>query len=65
MNPPVVADLETWQGAEAAINAALDAHGRLDLLINVVGGAIRMQPFERFAPEDIEAEIRRSLFPTL
>ena len=62
---PVIADLETWEGAEAAIGAALDAHGRLDILINNVGGAIRMQPFERFAPEEIEAEIRRSLFPTL
>jgi dihydroxycyclohexadiene carboxylate dehydrogenase len=62
---PVTADLETWAGAEAAINAALDAHGRLDILINVVGGAIRMQPYDRFTPEEIEAEIRRSLFPTL
>jgi dihydroxycyclohexadiene carboxylate dehydrogenase len=62
---PVVADLETWAGAEAAVAAALDAYGRLDVLINVVGGAIRMQPFERFAPEEIEAEIRRSLMPTL
>jgi NAD(P)-dependent dehydrogenase (short-subunit alcohol dehydrogenase family) len=62
---PVVADLETWAGAEAAVGAALHTHGRLDILINNVGGAIRMQPFERFTPEEIEAEIRRSLFPTL
>ena len=62
---PVTADLETWAGAEAAVNAALDAHGRIDILINVVGGAIRMQPYDRFTPEEIEAEIRRSLFPTL
>jgi dihydroxycyclohexadiene carboxylate dehydrogenase len=62
---PVIADLETWEGAEKAVGAALDAHGRLDILINVVGGAIRMQPYDRFTPEEIEAEIRRSLFPTL
>lgn len=61
----VEADLETWDGAEAAIAAALDAHGRLDILINTVGGAIRMKPFERFTPGEIEAEIRRSLMPTL
>jgi dihydroxycyclohexadiene carboxylate dehydrogenase len=61
----VEADLETWQGAEAAVAAALDAHGRLDILINNVGGAIWMKPFQKFAPAEIEAEIRRSLFPTL
>jgi NAD(P)-dependent dehydrogenase (short-subunit alcohol dehydrogenase family) len=61
----VEADLETWAGAEAAVQAALDAHGRLDILINNVGGAIWMKPFDRFGPEEIEAEIRRSLFPTL
>ena len=62
---PVIADLEVREGAQTAIGSALDAHGRLDILINNVGGAIRMQPFERFTPDEIEAEIRRSLFPTL
>ncbi|HEU0221349.1 MAG TPA: 1,6-dihydroxycyclohexa-2,4-diene-1-carboxylate dehydrogenase [Paracoccaceae bacterium] len=62
---PVVADLEAWAGAEAAIAAALETHGRLDILINNVGGAIWMKPFDRFSPQEIEAEIRRSLFPTL
>jgi benzoate/toluate 1,2-dioxygenase reductase component len=61
----VEADLETWEGAEAAVQAALDAHGRLDILINNVGGAIWMKPFDRFEPAEIEAEIRRSLLPTL
>lgn len=61
----VTADLESWAGAEAAVKAALDAHGRLDVLVNNVGGAIRMKPFDRFTPEEIEAEIRRSLYPTL
>jgi NAD(P)-dependent dehydrogenase (short-subunit alcohol dehydrogenase family) len=61
----VEADLETWDGAEAAVQAALGAHGRLDILINNVGGAIWMKPFDRFKPKEIDAEIRRSLFPTL
>jgi NAD(P)-dependent dehydrogenase (short-subunit alcohol dehydrogenase family) len=61
----VEVDLETWAGAETAVQAALEAHGRLDVLINNVGGAIWMKPFDRFAPQEIEAEIRRSLFPTL
>lgn len=59
------ADLETWEGAQQAVKATLERFGRVDVLINNVGGAIRMRPFEAFEPEQIEAEIRRSLLPTL
>lgn len=59
------ADLETFEGAEQAVSAALDRFGRVDILINNVGGAIRMRPYEAFEPAQIEAEIRRSLLPTL
>ncbi len=58
-------DLETSQGAQDAIAAAQARFGRVDILVNNVGGAIRMRPFAEFSPEQIEAEIRRSLFPTL
>jgi dihydroxycyclohexadiene carboxylate dehydrogenase len=61
----VNADLETWSGAEQAMQAAMERFGRIDILINNVGGAIRMRPFAAFEPEQIEAEIRRSLMPTL
>ena len=61
----VNADLETWSGAEHAMQAAMERFGRIDILINNVGGAIRMRPFAAFEPEQIEAEIRRSLMPTL
>ncbi|OAN65722.1 benzoate diol dehydrogenase BenD [Sphingomonas sp. TDK1] len=60
-----VADLETHHGASAAIAEAVARFGQLDILINGVGGAIRMRPFDAFEPEQIEAEIRRSLMPTL
>jgi dihydroxycyclohexadiene carboxylate dehydrogenase len=39
--------------------------GGVDILINGVGGAIRMRPFAEFEPAQIDAEIRRSLMPTL
>lgn len=61
----VQCDLETHEGAAHAMAAAIAAFGRIDILVNNVGGAIRMRPFAEFAPEQIDAEIRRSLMPTL
>ncbi|VWC98522.1 benzoate diol dehydrogenase BenD [Burkholderia contaminans] len=60
-----VADLETYGGAHAAIAHAAQTFGGIDILINGVGGAIRMRPFAEFEPAQIDAEIRRSLMPTL
>lgn len=60
-----VADLETHAGAAAAMAHAAQTFGGIDILINGVGGAIRMRPFAEFEPAQIEAEIRRSLMPTL
>ncbi len=59
------ADLEVYDDAAAAIDAALQRFDRIDVLINNVGGAIRMRPFDAFEPAQIEAEITRSLLPTL
>ncbi len=61
----IQADLESSQGAQAAINKALDTYGRIDVLVNNVGGAIWMKPFTSFTEEEIQKEISRSLFPTL
>ncbi|MFJ1211817.1 benzoate diol dehydrogenase BenD [Burkholderia pyrrocinia] len=60
-----VADLETYDGARVAIACAVQTFGGIDILINGVGGAIRMRPFAEFEPAQIDAEIRRSLMPTL
>lgn len=61
----VTADLETWDGAASAMTRAAEIFGGIDILINNVGGAIRMRPYEAFDPDQIDAEIRRSLMPTL
>ncbi|MBV7518647.1 benzoate diol dehydrogenase BenD [Ensifer sp. ENS12] len=58
-------DLETHEGAAAAMCFAAERFGGIDILINNVGGAIRMRPFAEFEPSQIDAEIRRSLMPTL
>ncbi|MBS8270219.1 1,6-dihydroxycyclohexa-2,4-diene-1-carboxylate dehydrogenase [Halomonas litopenaei] len=59
------ADLETWEGAESAIKSAIERFGRLDVLVNNVGGTIWAKPYSHYSPEQVEAEVRRSLFPTL
>ena len=61
----IQADLETYQGAQDVIDKALDTYGRIDILVNNVGGAIWMKPFVNFSEIEIEKEISRSLFPTL
>ena len=61
----IQANLETHQGAKEAIDKALDTYGRIDVLVNNVGGAIWMKPFVHFSEEEIQKEISRSLFPTL
>jgi dihydroxycyclohexadiene carboxylate dehydrogenase len=61
----VTADLETYAGAVAAMHAARERFGRIDLLVNNVGGTIWAMPYAEYAEAQIEAEIRRSLFPTL
>ncbi|MHA6782972.1 benzoate 1,2-dioxygenase electron transfer component BenC [Pseudonocardia saturnea] len=61
----VEADLEDWAGAEAALREAQGWQGRIDVLVNNVGGAINFKPFVEFTEHEITAEIRRSLMPTL
>jgi benzoate/toluate 1,2-dioxygenase reductase subunit len=61
----VVADLETWEGAEAVVAAALERFGRIDIAIHTVGGTIWAKPFEHYPPDQIEAEVNRSLWPTM
>ena len=61
----VTADLETYAGASAAVDQALARFDRIDILVNNVGGTIWAKPYAEYEEAQIEAEIRRSLFPTL
>src|SRR4051794_6419395 len=62
---PVVTDLETWEGASAVVEAALARFGRIDVAVHTVGGTIWAKPFVDYPPDQIQAEINRSLWPTL
>ena len=61
----LTADLEQFAECQRVMAAALEHFGRLDILINNVGGTIWAKPFEHYKAHEIEAEVRRSLFPTL
>ncbi|WAJ39183.1 1,6-dihydroxycyclohexa-2,4-diene-1-carboxylate dehydrogenase [Pseudomonas sp. GOM7] len=61
----LTADLEQADDCQRVMNAAVERFGRLDILINNVGGTIWAKPFEHYETAQIEAEVRRSLFPTL
>lgn len=60
-----LADLETYSGAQAVVDRAVAEYGRVDIAIHVVGGTIWRKPYEEYDPEEITAEINRSLYPTL
>ena len=61
----LTADLEQYTDCVRVMAAAVNTFGRLDVLVNNVGGTIWAKPFEHYQAEEIEAEVRRSLFPTL
>jgi dihydroxycyclohexadiene carboxylate dehydrogenase len=61
----VTADLERYDETLSAMASAQSWRGRIDVLINNVGGTIWARPFEHYGPDEIQQEIQRSLFPTL
>lgn len=61
----LTADLEQFGDCHRVMNTAKERFGRLDILVNNVGGTIWAKPFEHYREQEIEAEVRRSLFPTL
>jgi dihydroxycyclohexadiene carboxylate dehydrogenase len=61
----LTADLEKYADCQGVMSSTLERFGRIDVLVNNVGGTIWAKPFEHYAEHEIEAEVRRSLFPTL
>lgn len=58
-------DLSTYSGAEEMMDLAMKAFGRVDVLVNNVGGTIWMKPFHLYTEEEVKLELERSLLPTL
>ena len=61
----VLADVGTFAGAKGLMDAAVDTYGRIDVLVNNVGGTIWAQPYHRYTDEQVNHELERTLYPTL
>jgi dihydroxycyclohexadiene carboxylate dehydrogenase len=61
----VLVDLGTFAGAHDLMAEARKAYGRIDVLVNNVGGTIWIKPFHLYTAEEVELELGRSLFPTM
>lgn len=61
----LTADLEQHAECVRVVELARAQFGAVDVLVNNVGGTIWAKPFEHYEVAEIEAEVRRSLFPTL
>ena len=61
----LVGNLEQYADCAAVMAKAQQEFGRIDILVNNVGGTIWTKPYVNYGVAQIEAEIRRSLFPTL
>ena len=60
----IAVDVSTFSGAERAVGAALDTHGRLDLLVNNAGGGV-LRPFLEHDEDSITETIARNLLTTI
>ncbi len=61
----VLADVGTLAGAQGLMDAARNAYGRIDVLVNNVGGTIWIQPYHQYTEEQVHLELERTLYPTL
>jgi NAD(P)-dependent dehydrogenase (short-subunit alcohol dehydrogenase family) len=61
----VLVDLSTFAGAKDMIDKTMAAYGRVDVLVNNVGGTIFIKPFHLYTEDEVRMELERSLYPTL
>jgi dihydroxycyclohexadiene carboxylate dehydrogenase len=58
-------DVSTFAGAQELIRDARTAYGRVDVLVNNVGGTIWIKPYHLYTEDEVKLELERSLYPTL
>jgi len=60
-----VGDLMVYEQCAALVAFAVEKFGRLDILVNNVGGATDLKPYDQWDPQVIQDEMNRSILPTL
>jgi NAD(P)-dependent dehydrogenase (short-subunit alcohol dehydrogenase family) len=60
-----VGNYSIWEDAKSLIDFAVERHGQIDVLVVIVGGTIFFQSFQLYTPEQIEAEVTKSFWPTI
>ena len=58
-------DVSSFAGAQELMAAAQSAYGRIDVLVNNVGGTIWIKPYHLYTEDEVKLELERSLYPTL
>ena len=61
----ILADVSGFAGAQSLVADTLAAFGRLDVLVNNVGGTIWIKPYHLYTEDEVKLELERSLYPTL
>jgi len=61
----VCVDLSRPEAADEVMALAKRAFGRLDVVVNNVGGTIWKKPFWHYQPDEIRQEVERSFWPML
>ena len=61
----VLVDVGTFAGARSLVDQVVRAYGRIDVLVNNVGGTIWVQPYHKYTEEQVNLELERTLYPTL
>lgn len=61
----VLADVGSFAGAQDLMSQVVEAYGRIDVLVNNVGGTIWAQPYHKYTEEQVNLELERTLYPTM
>ena len=60
-----VADVGSFTGAQELMDQVVKQYGRVDVLVNNVGGTIWAQPYHKYTEEQVNHELERTLYPTM
>ena len=61
----VLADVGSLTGAQDMMDQVVKQYGRIDVLVNNVGGTIWAQPYHKYTEKQVNHELERTLYPTM